>query len=171
MKRTPYGIWVSIALLHGIAILVLWMPGPLHIPTKTDVKQAWMNASLYFERLLHKEKFEQAEQAAQAAAQKRIAELPPPLITRATPLNKVIQIKCPIHARQAALHGSVFLIADVTAQGRVGKTTIVEPSPNEVINQLIIQSFSKARFKPAIDAEQKAAADQIHFAWPYDCRK
>ncbi len=168
--RKQFWIWLYIGLLHGLVIVLLWHPQPLHFPTKADLKIAWRDAALYFERTLHPEQFAQAELAAQAAAQKRIADLPPALISRATPQNKVMQIRCPSEARKSQLHGSVFLIADISPLGRVGKVTVVEPSPNAAVNQLIVTSFSQARFKPAVDANQKSAGDQIHFTWPYDCR-
>ena len=71
----------------------------------------------------------------------------------------------------AKLHGNVFLTADIDAQGKVGKVVVIEPAPSAQVNQLIVHSFTKARFAPAIDATQKPAPDQIHFNWPYDCRK
>jgi TonB family protein len=169
--RKNVGVWLNSALLHGIVILLLWFPQPLHFPTRADAMMAWKNTALYFERILHPDEFEQAMQATQAAAQKRIADLPPALVARAKPLNKVLQISCPKDARIAQLHGSVFLIADIDAQGKVGKVAVIEASPNAQVNQRIVQSFTKARFQPAIDVHQKPALDQIHFTWPYDCRK
>ena len=53
--------------------------------TRADVMDAWKNAALYFERTLHPEQFARAEQETKAAAQQRIAQLPPALITRAKP--------------------------------------------------------------------------------------
>ena len=171
MLRKNWVFWLNSTLLHGIVIVLLWFPQPLHFPTRADVMDAWKNAALYVERILHPEQFARAEQETKAAAQQRIAQLPPALITRAKPLNKVIQIRCPKDARMAKLHGNVFLTADIDAQGKVGKVVVIEPAPNAQINQLIVRSFTKARFAPAIDAMQKPAPDQIHFNWPYDCRK
>ena len=101
MLRKNWVFWLNSTLLHGIVIVLLWFPQPLHFPTRADVMDAWKNAALYFERTLHPEQFARAEQEAKAAAQQRIAQLPPALITRAKPLNKVIQIRCPKDARMA----------------------------------------------------------------------
>ena len=119
MLRKNWVFWLNSTLLHGIVIVLLWFPQPLHFPTRADVMDAWKNAALYFERTLHPEQFARAEQETKAAAQQRIAQLPPALITRAKPLNKVIQIRCPKDARMAKLHGNVFLTADIDAQGRL----------------------------------------------------
>ena len=163
--------WLNSALLHGIVILLLWFPQPLHFPTRADMVDAWKNVVLSVNRTLHPEEFARAEQEAKVAAQRRIAQLPPALVTRAQPLNKVIQISCPKDARTAKLHGNVFLTADIDAQGKVGKVVLIEPEPHPLINQRIVQNFTKTRFTPAMDATQKPAPDQIHFSWPYDCRK
>ena len=171
MSRKNWGFGFNSALLHAIVILILWFPQPLYEPTRADVMDAWKNAAVYFERTLHPEQFAQAEQAAKASAQQRIADLPPALIRRAEPLNKVFQIRCPKDARAAKLHGNVFLTADIDAKGKVNKVALIESAPNATVNQLIVQSFTKARFQPALDAQQKPAPDQIHFNWPYDCRK
>ena len=171
MLRTNWVFWLNSALLHGIVILLLWFPYTLHVPTRTDLINVWRNTALYFERTLHPEQFARAEQQAKAAAQQRIAQLPPALITRAKPRTTLTQIRCPNDARASKQHGSVFLTADISAQGKVGKITIIEPSPNPQINQRILHNFAQARFIPAIDAQKTPAPDQIHFNWPYDCRK
>jgi TonB family protein len=164
-------LWINVALVHGVLIAALWFPQPLHLPSREDIVNAWQDAKTYIDRhWLHPEEYRRQVQAEQLAAQRRIAELPPALITRAEPKNRVYQIRCPQSARTAKLHGSVFIVADITAQGTVGKAMIVEPSPNTQVNQLILQSFNKAQFKPAVDEHNHPAPDQIHFNWPYDCR-
>ena len=169
--RKHLWLWVNVALLHGVLIAALWFPQPLHLPSREDIAQAWQDAKIYMDRhWLRPEQYRRQMQAEQLAAQRRIAELPPALITRAEPKNRVYQIRCPKSARAAKLSGSVFIIADITAQGAVGKATIIEPSPNTQVNQLILQSFKKAQFKPATDEHNQPAPDQIHFNWPYDCR-
>ena len=169
--RKHFWLWVNVALVHGIMIAALWFPQPLHLPSPADFVNAWQDAKTYIDRhWLHPEEYRRQVQAEQLAAQRRIAELPPALITRAEPKNRVYQIRCPKSARVAKLNGSVFIVADITAQGTVGKATIIEPSPNAQVNQLILKSFNQAQFKPAMDEHNQAAPDQIHFNWPYDCR-
>ena len=169
--RTYFWFWLNIALLHGILIAILWFPQPLQLPSRADIANAWQDLKTYVDhRWLHPEEYQRQLQAEQRAAQQRIAELPPALISRAEPKNRVYQIRCPKDARAAKLHGSVFIIADITAQGTVGKAMIVEPSPNPQVNQLILNSFHQAQFKPALDEHHQPAPDQVHFNWPYDCR-
>lgn len=169
--RKNYWFWVNVTLLHAVLIAILWFPQPLQLPTRADVANAWQELKTYVDRRwLRPEQYERQAQAEQAAAQRRIAELPPALVTRAEPNNRVYQIRCPKTARADKLHGSVFIVADITAQGTVGKALLIEPSPNGQVNQLILKSFKQAQFKPAMDEHQQAAPDQIHLNWPYDCR-
>lgn len=169
--RKYFWFWVNVALLHGVLIAILWFPQPLQLPSRIDIANAWQELKTYVDhRWINPEAYQRRVQAEQLAAQRRIAELPPALISRAEPKNRIYQIRCPKDARAAKLHGSVFIIADITAQGQVGKAMIVEPSPHPQVNQLILKSFNQAQFKPAIDEHNQAAADQVHFNWPYDCR-
>ena len=169
--RTYFWFWLNIALLHGILIAILWFPQPLQLPSRADIANAWQDLKTYVDhRWLHPEEYQRQLLAEQRAAQQRIAEMPPALISRAEPKNRVYQIRCPKDARAAKLHGSVFIIADITAQGTVGKAMIVEPSPNPQVNQLILKNFHQAQFKPALDEHHQPAPDQVHFNWPYDCR-
>ena len=169
--RKYFWLWVNVALLHGIVVAALWFPQPLQLPSRADIVNAWQDTKTYINRhWLHPEEYRRQAQAEQLAAQRRIAELPPALLTRAEPKNRVYQIRCPKSARAAKLNGSVFIVADITAQGTVGKATIIEPSPNAQVNQLILKSFNQAQFKPAMDEHHQPAPDQIHFNWPYDCR-
>ena len=64
MLRKNWVFWLNSTLLHGIVIVLLWFPQPLHFPTRADVMDAWKNAALYFERTLHPEQFARAEQEA-----------------------------------------------------------------------------------------------------------
>lgn len=169
--RKNLWFWINVTLLHAVLIAALWFPVPLHLPSRADLLDAWHDVYRYVDRQwLHPEAYRLQLEAEQQAAQRRIAELPPALIARAEPKNRVYQIRCPQAARSQRLHGSVFIVADITAQGTVGKAMIIEPAPNEQVNQLILNSFKQAKFKPAMDEHQRPAPDQVHFNWPYDCR-
>ena len=43
MLRKNWVFWLNSTLLHGIVIVLLWFPQPLHFPTRADV----MNALLF----------------------------------------------------------------------------------------------------------------------------
>ena len=163
--------WLNSTLLHGIVIVLLWFPQPLHFPTREDLAYTWGNISSYIKRTTHPEEFARAEQQKQEAARQRIAQLPPPLIERAKQINKANPIICPQEARTAMLFGKVPLTADINTQGKVVKVLLLEPTENTQINQQSIQNFSKVHFSPAIDAQNKPAPDQIQLFWPYDCRR
>ena len=167
-------IWVNVTLLHAIIIALLWFPQTLHVPTRQEISQAWQNITLEVDhRWLNPEAYQrqlEAEKLAQQEAAQRVADLPPALLTRAELKGRVYQIQCPKSARAEKLQGSVFMIADISAHGKVEKVTVVEPSPNAEVNQLIIKNFKKASFKSAMDERKQPAPDQVHFSWPYDCR-
>lgn len=172
MMRKHWLLWFEVALLHGLAVWLLWFPYPLHFPTADDLDGAWQNTVQYIdEHWVRPQYYAEQRREAQTAAQRHIAELPPALISRAKPLNHVVQIRCPSDAVRTRLAGKVFLVADITAQGTVGKVAVVEPALNAEVNRLIVAHFSRAKFQPAMSEVHQPAVDQIHFAWAYDCRR
>lgn len=171
-----FTLWLNSALMHGTFILLLWSPQPLRLPTQTEWAQAYQGITQELKQgistlLGMAPAPSDVNSSAPTHAPNAVAELPQPLLTRAKPLTRLRDISCPPTARHTQLKGEVFIVADINAQGRITKTALIQPSPDENLNQIMVHNFSQLRFKPATNADKRPTNDQIHFNWPYDCSR